>query len=114
MALEIVLRHPAAGIAVLAINGEVDMGSASQLRDQLTPIIASGAGVVVVDLSKVSYMDSSGIATLVEGLQSSMKRGITFRLSDLNSAVLDVFKLARLDSVFKVYDTTEAAVADQP
>ena len=88
------------------------MSSSSVMRGRLAPALDAGGRAVIVDLSGVTYMDSSGIATLVEGLQSSMKQGIAFRLADLHPAVLDVFKLARLDTVFQVYDSIEDAMTD--
>ncbi len=112
MSISIELREPALGYSLLAVSGEVDMGSASQMREKLTPTLEAGPDAVIIDLSLVTYMDSSGIATLVEALQSSMKREIVFRLAALNPAVLDVFRLARLDTVFSVYETTQAALED--
>lgn len=57
---------------------------------------------VVIDLSAVRYMDSSGVATLVEGLQNSKKLGQHFVLAAPSGSVLGVIKLARLDKVFRI------------
>ena len=55
-------------------------------------------------------MDSSGIATLVEAMQTCMKQGARLRLVDLSPAVRDVFELARLSSVFEIFSSIDDAV----
>ena len=68
-----------------------------------------GIKALFIDLSQVRYMDSSGIATLVEAMQTCMKQGARLRLVDLSPAVRDVFELARLQSVFEIFpDMVEA------
>lgn len=112
MSVQIALQEPTRGIAIIIVSGEVDMSSSPAVRNTLTPLFKPGMKAVVINLAQVSYMDSSGIATMVEGLQQSMKRGIHFRLAELNPSVWDVFKLARLETLFHIYPTTEAATAD--
>ncbi len=57
-------------------------------------------------------MDSSGVATLVEGLQWSHRSQIPFRLYGMLPAVESVFRMARLESLFEIFDTREAALED--
>lgn len=112
MSMTIDVREQKAGVYVLSVVGEVDMSSSTRVREQLAPLIDVGSSAIIVHLLQVSYMDSSGIATLVEGLQQSMKSGISFRLVELSDAVQDIFKLARLDSVFSIYPTIAEAMKD--
>ena len=100
------------GVYILSVQGEVDMSSSNDVRQQLALLLNADTSVIIVHLVRVSYMDSSGIATLVEGLQQSMKLGILFRLVELSDAVQDIFKLARLESVFSIYPTIEEAIND--
>lgn len=111
MSLQIDLSEHDNGVAVLTVRGEVDMSSSSTVRGQMSPLLKSGRKAIIVNLSHVTYMDSSGIATLVEGLQQSMKLKIAFRLAELNPAVRNVFKLARLETVFQVYESTTDAMS---
>ena len=67
-------------------------------------------GVVVIDLSHVQYMDSSGVATLVECLQRTRNAGIELHLCQLNERVLSVFQIARLDGVFSIVGTIDDAM----
>ena len=92
------------------IEGDIDMSSSTQVRTHLTDLFEKNQKAIVVDLSKVAYIDSSGIATLVEGLQWSHANNTIFRLTRLTPAVKDVFDIARLLTVFEVFDSNEEAI----
>ena len=64
---------------------------------------------ILVDLAAVTYMDSSGIASLVEAYQQAKKNGVSFILVSVSPAVLRVIRMARLDKVFSIYDNVESA-----
>lgn len=68
---------------------------------------SSGESDFVVDLSGVTYIDSSGIASLVEALQETRRRGTHLALAAVSGSALRVFELARLDRVFSIYATVE-------
>ncbi|MEQ1515700.1 MAG: STAS domain-containing protein [Usitatibacteraceae bacterium] len=88
-------------LQILVLSGEVDMHSSPAVRKAMLELIKLGAPIVV-DLSAVKYMDSSGVATLVEGLQNAKKVGQAFVLAAPTGSVLGVIKLARLDKVFRI------------
>ena len=113
MSVTIEVQEQKTGIYVLSVQGEVDMSSSTEVRQQLAPLLDTSTSAIIVHLVHVSYMDSSGIATLVEGLQQSMKSGISFRLAELSDAVQDIFKLAQLDSVFSIYPTITDAMNER-
>ncbi|MBT5551049.1 MAG: STAS domain-containing protein [Nitrospina sp.] len=94
----------------ITVSGDIDMSSSTKMRDVLTPLFQNNNKVIVVDLSGVSYMDSSGIATLVEGLQWSHNSNNKFRLAALSPGVKDVFEIARLLTIFEVFETKEQAL----
>ena len=100
----------AEGSVTITVSGDIDMSSSTKMRDALTPLFHSNNKVIVVDLSGVSYIDSSGIATLVEGLQWGHNSNNKFRLAALTPGVKDVFEIARLLTVFEVFDTKEQAL----
>ncbi len=101
----------AGDVVTVAVSGDIDMSSSTKMRNALAPLFQDNNKVIVVDLSGVSYIDSSGIATLVEGLQWSHSSKNKFRLAALTPGVKDVFEIARLLTVFEVFDTKEQALA---
>ena len=92
---------------VLSISGEVDMHESPKARKQILDCLKSGKSLLV-DLSGVSYIDSSGIASLVEGLQLSKNKQLDFGLVSISHSVNQVMQLARLDRVFTIYDSVDA------
>jgi anti-sigma B factor antagonist len=98
------------GVAIIEVRGEVDLYSSPQVRETILGVMSARTPTVVVDLSGVGYMDSSGVATLVEGLQSSRGYGGAFRLVGLVDAVRQVFRFAKLEKVFEIYADTEEAL----
>jgi len=94
---------------ILSIKGDVDLYSSPSVRKMIVALTEKKTPVIMVDLSHVSYMDSSGVATLVEGLQQTGKYKGKFKLFGLGMAVREVFELSRLDKVFEIYPNEEAA-----
>ena len=100
------------GTAVVALTGDVDLQSSPAVRQQLLSSFDNYSRVVV-DLAGVTYIDSSGVASLVEAFQLARKKGGYFALVSVSAAVMRVLSLARLDRVFAIHPTVEAAVAAQ-
>ncbi|MFQ6110621.1 MAG: STAS domain-containing protein [Nitrospinota bacterium] len=95
--------------SIIEVSGEVDLYSSPRMRDALLKLIKARAKAIIINLGGVSYMDSSGIATLVEGLQRCREYGGSFRLVGLKPDVMQVFRLARLTDAFEIYgDEAEA------
>ena len=91
---------------VVSFEGDVDLQSSPVARDVLLDAVERSLRVVV-DLSAVGYIDSSGIAALVEALQRSRQRkdGAMLALAAVSDPVLRVLRLARLDRVFTIHPT---------
>ena len=87
--------------AVVKLGGEVDLSWSQQARRAVLDALGTSQKVAV-NLAAVSYIDSSGIAALVEGFQNARTKGQTFVLVDASPSVLAVLKLARLDKVFTI------------
>jgi anti-sigma B factor antagonist len=101
MALNIEEKE-ADGSCLIAVSGEVDLYTSPQLRAAVTKAVSKTRGPVRVDLSGVAYMDSSGVATLVEGLRAASGAAASFVLVAPSHAVMKVLQLSRLDSVFDI------------
>jgi anti-sigma B factor antagonist len=89
------------GYVLIRLSGEVDLSWSQQVRHAVLAALESHPAVGV-ELSQVSYIDSSGIAALVEGFQSARARGSRFALVAVSDAVRAVLELARLDRVFLI------------
>jgi anti-sigma B factor antagonist len=102
-------RRESAGV-VIAAHGEVTVFTSPALRQELRKAVADKPGRLVVDLSETSYIDSSGVATLVEGLKLMQPHRGRLVLAGMNERVRGVFEIARLNSVFRVAETVEEAL----
>lgn len=98
-----VQSHEKENVGTIAVEGEVDMFTSPELREKLVPFFKKqNIKAIVVDLSLVSFMDSSGIATLVEGLQWSTKNSRQFILTGLQTNVKNALSLTKLEKVFTI------------
>jgi anti-sigma B factor antagonist len=97
-------------ISILDCSGDVDLYSSTRLRETLLAEIQSGVPSVLVNMSGVTYIDSSGIATLVEGLQLSRQTKTRFALFGLRSNARSVLELARLHKVFNIFADEQEAL----
>lgn len=98
------------GVMVVALAGDVDLSTSPDARKVLLECVRRGRPVVV-DMAGVSYIDSSGVASLVESLQSARKAGSAFVLAAVSEPARRVLQLARLDKVFTIHDSRDAALA---
>ena len=96
-------------IGVITVDGEVDMFTSPNLREKLIPFFEKNVKGVIVDLKGVSFMDSSGIATMVEGLQWSKKNKRDFILTGLGKTVMNALSLTKLETVFTIKPDSEQA-----
>ncbi len=94
---------------LLHIKGEVDLYSSPQLRKEMMEQIKKKAPLILINLEGVRYMDSSGVATLIEGLQHCKKYKGRFALFGLQENVKEVFELTRLDKIFEIHKDRESA-----
>ena len=97
---EIKFKKNADGCIVYA-TGEIDLSNSHELRKTILAALKTDQKVEV-DLSDVSYIDSSGIASLVEGLQFAKSKSKKFILSNPSKQVKAIMELARLDQVFTI------------
>jgi len=95
---------------LVRLSGEVDLSWSQQVRKAILAALA-GSNKVGVELSAVSYIDSSGIAALVEGFQNARSKNQQFGLVAASKAVMAVLQLARLDRVFPIFPDIDAARA---
>ncbi len=97
-------------VETFTIEGEIDMNTSLKVWKHLADLFKNNPKAIIVDLSKVSFIDSFGLAPLVAGLQWSHNDNTKFRLTSLTPMVKDVFKIAELLTVFEIYDSKEEAL----
>ena len=90
------------GYTIIELEGEVDLSCSPEARKEILAVLNAGQQLLV-DLSSVSYIDSSGVASLVEGYQAAKKKKLKFGLIGVSQAAIGVLKLARLDKVFPIH-----------
>lgn len=95
---------------VIALRGDVDLHCSPQAREQILKFLGDKRHVMV-DLSAVEYIDSSGIASLIEGYQLARRQKLQFGLIGVSDAAMQVLKLARLDKILPIHATLTASGA---
>ncbi|MCU1509343.1 MAG: anti-sigma-factor antagonist [Glaciihabitans sp.] len=99
-------------IAVLRLNGRLNMVSAGRVRDAVATAVADGRSRVVVDLTRVEFMDSSGLGALVSGMKAARLAGGDLRIASPTEQVKLVLQLTNMDRVLPAYDDAETAFAN--
>ena len=106
------MRHEirdSGGAVIVAFEGDVDLDTSPAARKVLLDCLTRKRPIVV-DMAGVSYIDSSGVASLVEAFQGARKAGLGFALASVSEAAMRVLQLARLDKVFTIRASVEDAL----
>ena len=98
-------------VVVVDLQGRMAMGEVEDFRNKWSEAMASGSKHLIINLSKVTMMDSSGIGTMIRCHSAISATGGTIRLVGANSTVRQAFKVTRLDRVFAFYDDEASALA---
>jgi anti-sigma B factor antagonist len=100
------------GVSLIALSGRIVLGEESNaLREKLKSLVAGGATKIVLNMSEVDYIDSSGLGTLVAAHLSAKNAGASVRLCNLGHKFNEVMQLTKLITIFDVYDSEAAAVS---
>jgi anti-sigma B factor antagonist len=99
------------GVQVIDVVGRITLGEgASALRENIRGLVAQGAKKILLNLSEVSYIDSSGIGELVSGFTSVANQGGVLKLLGLTKRVKDLLQITKLYTVFEVFDDETTAI----
>lgn len=99
-------------ITIFDVSGDIDLANSPQLRKALLRELREvRMPRVVLNLKAVRYIDSSGVASLVEGLKASRDVGSRFVLFGLNTTTREVLQLSKLVKIFEIYDDEKQALA---
>ena len=111
MPLDVETRKAVNGATVLAPTGRLDLAGAPALTEAIGTIVRGGEGRVVIDMEGVSYVDSTGLGSVIAALKQIREREGQLRLAAPNQQVRVVLELTTLDRVFPYYATVEDALA---
>jgi anti-anti-sigma factor len=95
---------------VVPLKGEIDLHVSPTVTAALTEVIDKKPERLVVDLSEVTYIDSAGLAALIQAMQKVEGYGGKFMLSGLQETVRSIFEISRLDQVFQIFPDADAAL----
>jgi anti-sigma B factor antagonist len=98
-------------VRILELDGRLVLGDDSKaFRDQVTKLVQAGKKKIILNLSHLSYIDSSGIATLVASCQIARAKGATLKLANVGPKINEVLTMTKLTPVFHIYDNEAAAI----
>jgi anti-sigma B factor antagonist len=96
---------------VVPLRGEIDLHVSRGIELSLARVTAKRPKHIVVDLTEVTFVDSSGLAVLIHGMQDIQEYGGKFAIVGLQENVRPIFEIARLDQVFQIFPTVDDALA---
>jgi anti-sigma B factor antagonist len=99
------------GRTVLEVSGEIDVYTAPALREKIIALVEDGTRVLIVDLTHVEFLDSTGLGVLVGALKRLRGIGGGFGVVCDQERLLKIFRITGLDRVFTIYDSVESASA---
>lgn len=99
------------GIHIFRVTGDIDLKSSPQLRIKLQAALKARPKGILIDMKGCPYIDSSGIATLVECLQGLRSTQARMAIASVAPRVRDIFEIAHLDDIFPMFETSDLARA---
>jgi anti-sigma B factor antagonist len=111
MALEVQTHQTEGGITVVAPTGRLDVAGAPALKDAISDLARNGPPKVVLDMEGITFVDSTGLGSVIAALKQIRKQQGELRLAAPNQQVRVVLELTTLDKVFPYFATLEDALA---
>ena len=111
MSAKINIRHTD-GVTILLVNGRITLGDGSvSLRDAVQEAIKSDSRKLILDMSGVSYMDSSGVGELTGAYTSLKNKDCQLKLLHLTKRIDDLMQITKLATIFDIYSNEKEAIA---
>ena len=99
------------GVTLVEVEGQLIVGNRQELKQKVLEHLDGGDRKFVIDFANTGYIDSSGLGVLVSLSKKIREQGGELRLSSLNEDLRTLFELTKLDTLFKITDTKEQALA---
>ena len=97
-------------VVIVDLSGEVDFYNSSKVRERFINLVKQKGKAILINLSEVTYIDSSGLATLIELMQKLNEYGGKLKLSGLDQSVRNIFEVSKLTDVFSIYEREQEAL----
>lgn len=97
-------------VTVISVTGQLIVGNRQELKDDVIKLLESGSRKFLLDFEDTAYIDSSGLGVLVSLSKKIREKGGEMRLAGLNEDLRTLFELTKLDTLFYIADTREAAL----
>ncbi len=99
-------------VAICTPEGEININTSPELRKIFEGLVRSNEKKVLINFTGVAYIDSSGLATLIEMLQRLKSIGGRMRFSNMEQKIKNIFEITKLYKLFEIFDNQEAALND--
>jgi anti-sigma B factor antagonist len=110
MNLRVETRNPREGVAIIALSGEVDVYTSPRVKQEIVDLLNGGTTKLIVDLSGVEYLDSTGLGVLIGGLKRARERDGDLKLLCDNPRILRIFEITGLTKIFDIHRTEAEAL----
>ena len=99
---------------ILCVEGDIDFSSLSELKEKFESILTGAAKKIILNLAKVPYLDSAGLASLIEVMQKSAAAEKSFLIAEPSKKAIELFEVTKLKKLFKIFDTETEALKYTP
>ena len=103
MNLRVETKTPQEGVAVVGLTGEVDVYTSPRLKQEIVDLLNQGVSKVVIDTTKVEYLDSTGLGVLIGGLKRARERDGDLRLICDSPRILRIFEITGITNIFDIH-----------
>ncbi len=98
-------------VVVLYLSGRLDLASGTELKNEVKKVFDSGKNCVHLNMSKIEFINSSGLGALVSVMKETRLRKGRLTLSNLANYVQEIFEITQLSHIFEIFPTQEDALA---
>jgi anti-sigma B factor antagonist len=112
--LDITTEEAGAGVVVVALAGEIDLYTCPEFKQELLRVIADGATLVVVDLAKTTFIDSTALGVIIRGVERLKHRDGRLVVVCADPSIVKIFEVTGLNRIFSVYGSRDEALAQTP
>jgi anti-sigma B factor antagonist len=102
------------GIAVIALSGELDLYTCPEFKEELLRVIGAGATLVIVDLTRTAFIDSTALGVLIRGVERLKKNDGQLVVVCADPNIVKVFEVTGLNRVFTIVGSRDEALAQAP
>jgi len=102
------------GVALVGLTGEIDLYTCPEFKQELLRVIADGATLVVVDLTKTTFIDSTALGVIIRGVERLKQKDGRLVVVCTDPSIVKIFEVTGLNRIFSVYGSRDEALAQTP